>query len=94
MKSYILSGITSAANAKAKLQHLLPCADGKVWVLRDESEDPMAYFAVIETGEEEDRRAPFVVADISGRHYNCDERVLAVLTSLREKVGGEFVYSP
>ena len=30
-----------------------------------------------------------IVADISGRHYNCDKDVISVLQKLKEQLGGE-----
>ena len=93
MKSYLLKSISSADAAKVELQRLLP-HEGSTWLLRDVNEDTMAYFYVVDAATSEELQLPAVVADISGRHYNSDEQVLAVLKSLQRKVGGDLVYAP
>jgi len=41
-----------------------------------------------------DITGPAVIADISGRHYNEDAAVVAVLETIRQKVGGDVSAAP
>lgn len=93
MKSYFLYSIADMAAAEAGLDRLLP-AQRKPWILAAESGDPIAYFDVHEANLEFEGPndpagpGPMVQADISGRHYNENELVLAVLRQVREIAAG------
>jgi hypothetical protein len=92
MKSYILEGIRSVDAGTQALVQLLPY-ENLTWLLRDAAGNVMAYFYVVE--EDELTQQPrAVVADISGRHYNCDAQVIALLKVVQSEVGGKLVYSP
>ena len=54
------------------------------WLLNSEAGDPIAYFNV---GKTEDGIS-CIQADISGRHYHEDDRVLGVLHKLQCQLGG------
>jgi hypothetical protein len=86
MKCYFLDGIESAEKAKETLENLLPGEMTRI--LKHESGDSIAYFDLVTTDNDPNLRAPYVRACISGRHYNCDARVLSVLETLQSKVGG------
>ncbi|MEO8385953.1 MAG: hypothetical protein ABI583_11970, partial [Betaproteobacteria bacterium] len=75
MKSYVLENLSSLAEARVLLGRILP---GQVspWLLAGEGGDPVAYFNVTEA--DVDLHGPAVIADISGREYNKDEKVLEV----------------
>ena len=86
MKSYFLSPISSQDIAAAALGSLLP-GQRDPWLLKDAQGDAIAYFNVGPSDT-----APSVATisvDISGRHYDSDSDILAVLEKLREKVGGD-----
>lgn len=86
MKSYFLAPITSKEKAVKALTSLLPTeADG--WLLKDPSGDVMAYFSMVECDSETGVRT--VQVDVSGRHYNCDAEVIAVLKQVQQVIGGE-----
>ena len=85
VKTYCLSPIQSPNVAVTKLNALLP-GQSKPWLLKDSSGDVMAYFDL------DDVDVPGVLtilADISGRHYNCDAEVVSLLERLRADLGGE-----
>jgi hypothetical protein len=86
MKSYALDCISSIDVAKAALNSALP-GQSSPWLLRADDNDVIAYFNVIKT--DVDLVGPAVTADISGRHYNEDRRVLTVLALIQKSVGGE-----
>ena len=85
MKSYVLKEISSLEEARTLLGTILPGHENP-WLLTDNSGDPVAYFNLSQT--DVDVRGPAVIADISGRHYNEDEKVVGVLRRLQGVVGG------
>jgi hypothetical protein len=86
MKSYFLAPISSRSTAISALSAALP-AEGETWLLKDNAGDVIAYFSLVERDDTNGFRT--VVADISGRHYDCDAEVVAVLEKLRGSTGGE-----
>ena len=86
MKSYFLSPIPSSSVAVAALSEVLPGQTG-TWLLTNSSGDTIAYFSLVECDDTTNLRT--IQADISGRHYNEDDAVLAVLHQLQTKLGGE-----
>jgi hypothetical protein len=88
MKSLSLQRVISICGATAALRETLPGQESP-WLLRDQDGDVIAYFNV--SPGELDVHGPAIVADISGRHYDEDPKVLAVLKSIQEKVGGVIV---
>ena len=86
MKSYFLAPIASRDAAIAALTAAL-LGQSETWLLKDAAGDVMAYFYVAEPDATTADR--MVVADISGRHYNCDADVVAVLQKLKAELGGE-----
>jgi hypothetical protein len=86
MKSYFLSPIKSRSAAAAALSTTLPGATDP-WLLKDSGGDVIAYFSLVEADDTTGMRT--VQADVSGRHYNRDADVIAVLEKLRESAGGE-----
>jgi hypothetical protein len=85
MKPYFLVGVSSVAAAKEALRAQLPGQE-EPWLLLDSLEDPIAYF---NAGDQLDgEKVLHVQADISGRHYNKDAAVLAVLKRLQAAIGG------
>ena len=92
MKSYVLERITSSREeVRTLLGTILPGQENP-WLLLDNGGNPVAYFDFSET--DIDIREPAVIADISGRHYNEDEKVVAVLRRLQTVVGGTITYAP
>ena len=86
VKSYFLAPIASHSAAVSALDSSLP-GQGNPWLLKDHSGDVIAYFSLVESdGMAGDRT---VQVDISGRHLNKDEKVVAVLRCLRQLLGGE-----
>ena len=66
------------------------------WLLHDHAGDVIAYF---EIGTEEDDDGTktenwALSADMSGRHYDEDEKVISILKALRLSLGGEIVCAP
>lgn len=47
----------------------------------------MAYFSLVEADSTTAERT--IQVDVSGRHYDRDADVVAVLETLRQKIGGE-----
>ena len=88
MKSYVLDQIASIHEARELLGTILP-GQRNPWLLLDIGGDPIAYFDLIET--DIDVHGPSVIANISGRHYNEDGKVVAVLHRLQAVVGGKIV---
>ncbi|QNQ08108.1 hypothetical protein [Sphingomonas alpina] len=92
MKSYFLIGFESAERAQAALSDFFAGQSGETWVLFANADDPMAYFylGTNEYGEFEEfaKDANLIQADISGRHFNEDDKIVAVLAGLRDRIGG------
>jgi hypothetical protein len=61
--------------------------ENNTWLLKDAAGDVMAYFHVAEP--DPPTADQMIIADISGRHYNCDADVVAVLQKLKAELGGE-----
>jgi hypothetical protein len=91
MKSYHLRNISSIAKAREILDSELH-GQRDPWLLCSDAGDPIAYFGVGETLDE--NPTDHVYADISGRHSRSDEAVLRVLEKLQEHVGGVVSCSP
>jgi hypothetical protein len=90
MKSYFLQSINSPSGAEEALNLLLP-GQREPWLLKDTAGDTMAYINV----EYFDEIGAFAVeVDISGRHYNCDAEVIALLEKLKAQVGGDIECQP
>lgn len=85
MKTYSLDHVSSLEAARAALDSMLP-GQSSPWVLYGSDGDVIAYFNAVEG--EVDLVGPAVTADISGRHYNQDQVVVAVLKALQQQVGG------
>jgi len=83
MKSYCLEDLGDPARVRGELSDLLP-HQVDPWVLLASDDDALAYFNVIT----KEAGVSHVQADISGRHYNRDEVVLAVLRELQKRLGG------
>jgi len=83
LKSYFLEGLIDEQSARCELSKVLP---GQLdpWLLNSGAGDPVAYFNV---GKTEDG-IPCIQADISGRHFDQDQRVLGVLHKLQCQLGG------
>ena len=90
MKTYLLTPISSQRDASAALTEALP-GQSEPWLLRAQDGDAMAYFQIDENDDTERRGGWCIHADISGRHYDCDQGVISVLRRLREKLGGEII---
>jgi hypothetical protein len=92
MKSYFLIGFESPDSAKAALSDIFPGQSGGTWVLFAKADDPMAYLylGTNEYGEFEEfsKDTNLLQADISGRHFNEDEKIIAVLAKLQGRIGG------
>jgi len=88
MKSLSLQRVSSIDEAVQALRDTLPGQESP-WLLRAEDGDAIAYFNV--SPGELDVSGPAIIADISGRRYDEDEAVLAVLRSIQAKVGGVIV---
>ena len=83
MKSYFLNNMAKPEMLAISLAKVLPGQE-RPWLLHSSSNDVMAYFDII---FEEDGLI-VVQADISGRHYDCDEMVLEKLREVANVVGG------
>lgn len=92
MKSYFLVGFESPERAKAALSDAFAGQAGETWVLFANADDPMAYFylATNECGEFEEfaKDANIIQVDISGRHFNEDDKIIAGLARLQGRLGG------
>ena len=86
MKSYFLAPVASRSTALAELSSVLP-AEGETWLLKDGTGDVIAYFSLEESDSTTGLRT--ISADVSGRHYNRDADVIAVLQRLKTELGGE-----
>ena len=85
MKSYFLEGISSVEATKLALRARLPGQE-EPWLLLAPDGDPIAYFNVYSDLDGE--AVLNIQADVSGRHYNEDAVVLAVLEDIKSLVGG------
>jgi hypothetical protein len=85
MKSMALAAISKPDNVRAALDQVLP-GQREPWVLLATDGDPIAYFHLKSEGT--DWESPYIAADISGRHFNEDDAVAAVLTRIATHVGG------
>jgi hypothetical protein len=91
VKSYLLTPIDLESDIAIRLSEILP---GQVepWVLFDDTGDAVAYFNLVEN--EAVLETSVLQVDISGRHYNEDAKVIAILKRLQDSLGGEIVYAP
>jgi len=88
MKTYILEPIASIEKAALILCQILPGQESP-WLLLSSPGDPIAYFNIQPGGDHDYGHVePGVWADMSGRHYLEDERVLEVLRNLQSQLGG------
>ncbi len=85
MKSMALSAISNPERILPVLDQVLP-GQREPWLLLATDGDPIAYFNFVPEGT--DWEAPYIQADISGRHYNEDDAVAAVFTKIASHVGG------
>ena len=85
MKSCFLEDVASLEEALSALRQLLPGQESP-WLLRTSKGDPAAYFNLVTTGGDVD--GPAIQADVSGRHWDQMELVLATLEKLRSLIGG------
>lgn len=85
MKSYFLEHLPSLAVAEAALTEELP-AQREPWVLLDDCGDAVAYLH-LNTSMDARPHLP-IQADISGRHYQKDAIVVALLRRLQQRTGG------
>jgi hypothetical protein len=74
MKSYILSPIRSHSAAVTVLSLALP-GQTEPWLLKNADGDAIAYFSLVEDTVE----SCAIQADVSGRYYNRDTDVIAIL---------------
>lgn len=88
MKSYFLEELDDDVAARKALTEELPRQKGP-WFLRAPSGcEGIAYLYVDEGGEGETRGPLVIQADISGRHYYEDQKVIDVLCRLQQRFGG------
>ena len=85
MKSIALAAISDFGKVKTELDKMLP-GQREPWLLVSKEGDPIAYFHLEPDGG--DWQAPYIQADISGRHYGEDDAVTAVLSGIAACVGG------
>ncbi|HEX5434866.1 MAG TPA: hypothetical protein VFY05_11560 [Candidatus Angelobacter sp.] len=88
MKTYALENISSCEQAAAELRQRLP-GEQAPWLLKASDGDVIAYFNVIPKRVGSEWRGSCVTADISGRHFNEDAAVIAVLRHLQSLIGGD-----
>ena len=83
LKSYFLEGLIDEQSARCALSKVLP---GQVdpWLLNSEAGDPIAYFSV----EKNEDGIFCIQADVSGRHFDQDDRASSVLHKLQCRFGG------
>jgi hypothetical protein len=86
MKSYFLGPLVSREAAITALSGFLP-GENDTWLFKDTAGDVIAYFYLTDP----DCMTPdwTLVADLSGRHYNKDSEVIAILQRLKTELGGE-----
>jgi hypothetical protein len=83
MRSYFLEGLPDRNSAREALSdRLLNQTDP--WLLHDSQGDVVAFFEIV-TSESE---GVAIQADMSGRHFDRDAEVLAVLRDLQKQLGG------
>jgi hypothetical protein len=85
MKSLALVAISKPDQVRAVLDRVLP-GQREPWLLSAKDGDPIAYFHLEPDGR--DWEAPYLQADVSGRHYNEDGAVAEVLGKIAAVVGG------
>ena len=83
LKSFFLEEFDDGDAAKLILSKLLP-HHIHPWLLRDDEDGVIAYLEIVNLPEGKS----FIQADLSGRHYVEDAKVLQVLKSVQEQVGG------
>ena len=81
MKSLFLIDLQHPDLLRSALSRVLPGQE-EPWLLPSPAGDPIAYFHI------ELEEAPQVQADISGRHHDKEESVMAVLEKIGTIVGG------
>jgi len=84
LKSYFLEELADEQQARDRLSTALP-GQSEPWVLPDGADGAIAYFNITNL---EDDGGLAIMADVSGRHYERDEEVLAILRLLRAELGG------
>ncbi|MGS0896791.1 hypothetical protein ACVBGC_30290 [Burkholderia stagnalis] len=89
MKSYFLEELDDNMVARKTLTEVLPGRTDP-WVILDSGgHDVVAYVNVINVDGDETLRGPIVIsADISGRHYNENQKVIDILRRLQQRLGG------
>ena len=89
MKSYFLEAVVDRVAARAELTELLP-GQTEPWLLPTaDGSDTIAYFNVFEADDGSGCQGPnFVMADISGRHFHEDRKIIDVLHVLQGRIGG------
>lgn len=85
VKSHFLEGILNVAVAEAALNEELP-GQTQPWLLRAPDGDVMAYIR-IETHLDGVANT-HICAEVSGRHYDQDGIVVALLCRMQSRVGG------
>jgi hypothetical protein len=85
MKSIALAAISKPDKVRAALDDLLP-GQREPWLLLGEDGDPIAYFHLMLDGS--DWQAPYLQADVSGRHHDEDDAVNALLSKIAAVTGG------
>jgi hypothetical protein len=83
LKSYFLEGPIDEQSARCALSKVLP-GQADPWLLNSEAGDPIAYFNI----DKNEHGISCIQADVSGRHFNEDDRVLSVLYKLQGQLGG------
>lgn len=85
MKSYFLQHLSSLAAAEAALTEHLPL-QREPWIVLDPSGDAIAYLNL--GASLQGRPNLHIQADISGRHYEKDALIVALLRRIQERTGG------
>lgn len=86
MKSYLLEGISDASAAEVALNEALP-GQSHPWLLYDFKGDALAYFH-IDTHLDGISNI-HICAEVSGRHYDQDSAVMALLSRIQGRIGGD-----
>ncbi|NUS19154.1 MAG: hypothetical protein HOQ25_05110 [Mesorhizobium sp.] len=84
MKSYFLEELADEQQARDVLSATLP-AQSDPWIVPDGHGWTIAFFNIVTL---EDDGGLAIMAEISGRHYEKDAEVIAVLRLLRAELGG------
>jgi hypothetical protein len=85
MKSYLLIDVRDEDMANLVLSEILP-DQAEPWVLFHSRGDAIAYFDIyLEEG------GPLIQADISGRHYYEDKKIIEILKRLQKAIGGTII---